>query len=58
MGSHVINDQVTNDINTGSIASSDHVGKLLAISGPRLQLVRDRLVTGPPLRTLDVLIRW
>ena len=52
---HVVDYWVCNDIDTRSVAPPDHVGELVTVSGPRLKLVRDRLVTRPPGRALDML---
>ena len=53
----MIDDQVCDDVDPDGIATSDHGSKLIAVAGPRLQLVRNRLVPSPPLTTLDVLVR-
>ena len=51
---HVVDDDVGDDVHPGRVAPPHHVGKLVAGSGPGLQLVGDRLVSRPPLRPLDV----
>ena len=53
---HVIDDGVGDDVDAGGVAATDHVGKLVPVSWPGLQLIWDRLVPGPPGRSLDVLI--
>ena len=47
--------RVCDDVDTRSVAPPDHVGELVTVSRPRLKLVRDRLVTRPPGRALDML---
>ena len=54
VSAHVVDDDVGDDVHPGCVAPPHHVGKLVAGSGPGLQLVGDRLVSRPPLRPLDV----
>ena len=55
---HVVDHQISNDVDSSSIASADHAGELITVSGSGFQLPGNRLVPGPPLSTLDVLVGW
>lgn len=56
MTRHVVDDGIHNDIDTNAVALLDHVLEGAPVAGPALELVADRLVSGPPLASLDVLI--
>lgn len=55
---HVVDDKISNNVDSSSIASADHAGELITVSGSGFQLPGNRLVPGPPLSTLDVLVGW
>ena len=52
----MVDDQVCDDVDAGSVTPLDHVDELVAVARSRLELIGDWLVPGPPLRTLDVFI--
>jgi len=55
---HVIENDISDDLDTGRMASIDHVLVLLAATTFGLELVADDLVVGPPLAALNVFCYW
>ena len=56
MTRHVVDDGIHYDIDTNTVTFLDHVLEGAPVSGPALEFVADRLVSGPPLASLNVLI--
>ncbi len=55
-GRHVVDDRVRHNLDARAVAGADHVGEGGAVAEPSGDPVADRLVRGPPLPALDVLL--
>ena len=53
----MVDDDVGVDVNIDIVTAIDHGSELGVGTTPAVQVIRDRLVAGPPLTTRDVFIR-